>query len=150
MDQAFLDIAASAHEACSEMDFSDNNWKPEDGHYSVALTEVPSGSKAAKDGTPAAWLRPTFTILDGDLEGKTFTDFIYIKKDPGKLEMGMQTLLRLASCLAEKETKDPSEAAAILEQGAGEACLEIEVYRKVAKNGNTYTNIRYLSLIAAA
>ncbi len=76
-EDAFLEVLASCSDACASMDLSDDGWMPPDGDYFVLVEDVATGVKE-KNGVNNAWVKPTFKILDGDLEGRSFQDFYYI------------------------------------------------------------------------
>ena len=148
-DDAFLEVLAGCTEACANMDLSDDGWMPPDGQYDVMIEDVSSGVKE-KNGVNNAWVKPAFSILDGEFKGKTFTDFYYIQggvmKEP---TISVKNLCRFATCLVGSETRIPLEAAEIAKAGVGEF-LTIEVYRTTSKKtGKTYPNIRFLQRLEA-
>ena len=148
-EDAFLEVLAGCSDACASMDLSDDGWMPPDGDYDVEVTDVASGVKE-KNGVNNAWIKPTFTILDGDLQGRSFTDFYYIAGG-GMTEptISIKNLCRFATCLMETETRDPIEATAIVTNSVGEF-LSLQVYRTTSrKNNKVYPNVRFLQRIAA-
>lgn len=149
-EKAFMDVLASCNDACAEMDFSDDKWKPL-GAFDVQIAEVQVGSKPNKVGVVCIWVKPVFEIIsDGENLGRTFSEFMYI--EPGVTEirkaMGLQQLLRLATCLTGREIKNAVEASQIVQDSKGEF-LSLETYDSTVKKGRnagkTYRNIRFLS-----
>jgi hypothetical protein len=139
----FLDVLATCTEAAQKMDFSNDDWKPDDGSYSVVVADVKSGLKV-KDGVTNAWVKPVLKVLDGEFENRTFSDFMYFepnqKDDPSP---GLRQLLRFATCIAGRELKDPIEAGKIA-VGSADAVLTLEIFTSTSKkNGQQYRNIRY-------
>jgi hypothetical protein len=139
----FLDVLATCTEAAQKMDFSNDDWKPDDGTYSVVVQDVKTGLKV-KDGITNAWVKPVLKVLDGEFENRTFSDFMYFSpnqtEDPSP---GLKSLLRFATCIAGREMKDPVEAGNIA-VGAIDAVLTLDLFTTTSKkNGNQYRNIRY-------
>ena len=101
---------AGCTEVAQGMDLSDDGWMPSDGGFDVTVEDVASGIKE-KDGVNNAWVKPVFTILDGEFKGRTFSDYFWIQ--PGLIEpsISLKNLCRYATCLQGSETKDPIEAA---------------------------------------
>ena len=149
-DDAFLEVLAGCTEACANMDLSDDGWMPPDGQYDVMIEDVSSGLKE-KNSVNNAWVKPTFSILDGEFQGRSFTDYYWI---PGGVMSGdppisVKNLCRFATCLVGSETRIPLEAVEIAKAGIGEF-LTIEVYRTNSKKtGKTYPNIRFLQRLEA-
>ena len=151
-EDAFLEVLADCSDACAGMDLSDDGWMPPDGDYDVVVEDVAKGVKE-KDGVNNAWVKPTFTILNGDLAERTFADYYWIAgggmKEP---TISIKNLCRFATCLMETETRDPVEAAAIVAASVGEF-LSVQIYRTTARKGKNagkvYPNIRFLQRIAA-
>lgn len=143
-DEAFLQVLAGCSETCANMDLSDDGWSPPDGKYTVILSEVATGSKE-KNGVNNIWIKPVFTILDGEFEGKTFNDFFYLEGvKPDEPTIPMKNMCRLASCLAGTETRNLVDANKIINGAVGEL-LSVEVYRTTSKKtGREYANIRFL------
>jgi hypothetical protein len=130
------------------MDLSDDGWSPPDGPYDVMVEDVASGIKE-KDGINNAWIKPVFTILDGDFKGRTFCDFYWI--EPGMTEptISIKNLCRFATCLQGSETRNPVEAAEIAKASVGEF-MSVEVYRTTSKKTRkTYANIRFCQCLPA-
>ena len=150
-DTAFLEVLAACTEAASTMDLSDDGFNPPDGTYDVEITGVDVGTKA-KEGVDNAWVKPTFTILDGDFEGQNFTNFFWIPGvfDADKPPMGLKRLLQFASCLAGMEVRNPIEAIEVSTAAIGEY-LNIEMYTTVAKKTKKkYHNTRFLRRLPTA
>jgi hypothetical protein len=147
-EKAFMDVLASCNDACEAMDFSDDGWKPPVGTYDVAIETVTTGVKV-KDGVTNVWIKPAFNIIsDGEYQGRTFSEFMYIQPGAKELTPALRQLLRFATCLAGREIKNASEAAQIAQASVGEF-LTLEVFTTVGKKGKslgrTFTNIRYLT-----
>ena len=145
-DRAFLDVLASSNDACADMDYSDDGWKPVPGNYDVEITEAKTGVKV-KDGVTNAWLKPTYRIIAGEFEGRTFSDFMYFSPKPTEITPALKQVLRLGTCLAGRELKNAVEASQIIGGSKGEF-ITIEVFRTEGKGknaGKTYTNLRYLA-----
>jgi hypothetical protein len=93
-----------------------------------------------------------FRILDGDFQNRSFTDFMWLPPNPSEPSPGLRQLLRLGTCLCDRELHNAAEASTII-QAAAEAgeLLNVEVSTTVSKkNGKAYSNIRYKSKIAAS
>lgn len=149
-DAAFMEVLASCNEAAEQMDYSDDGWKPVDGKFTVLLTGFTSGTKTKND-VVHAWGKPLFRILDGDFKDRSFSDFLWLPPSPSEPSPGLRQMLRLGTCLCDRELHNAAEAAAIIQGGAtaGEV-LNLEVFTTISKsNGRSYTNIRYLSKVAA-
>ena len=82
-DDAFLEVLAQCTEAAAGMDLSDDGWMPPDGNYDVMVEDVASGVKE-KEGVNNAWVKPVFTIVDGEFKGRSFSDYFWIT--PGMTE----------------------------------------------------------------
>lgn len=139
---AFKAALASSADACAAMDFSGQNWVPPVGTYAVSINDVTMIQKPHGFG-----LKPLFEIVDEDSEffGRTFTDFMW--HDPSKRELtpGLRQMLYLATCLAAREVRDPSEAFDIINGAVGE-CIEIERKDNPGKGknaGKVFENIVY-------
>lgn len=146
-DDAFLEVLASCTDACAGMDLTDDAWKPPDGSFDVMVDDVASGLKE-KEGINNAWIKPTFSILDGEFKGRTFTDYFWITPGMEEPSISIKNLCRFATCLQGFETKNPIEAAEVVKASI-EACLTVEVYRtKSRKTGKTYANIRFCRLLS--
>jgi len=147
-EKAFMDVLASCNDACAEMDFSDDGWKPPVGTYDACIESVGVGSKV-KDGVTNIWLKPIFRIItDGEYADRTFADFMYIQPGARELTPALRQLLRFATCLAGREIKNAVEASEIAQASEGEF-LTLEVFQTVGKKGKsagrTFTNIRFLT-----
>jgi hypothetical protein len=130
------------------MDLSDVGWTPPDGGYDVMIDDVATGIKE-KNGVNNAWVKPSFTIIDGDFKGRTFTDYYWIQPGAEEPTMSLKNLCRFATCLAGMEIKDPIAAVTIARESKGEF-LSLEVFRTTSKkNGKVYSNLRYLSRLEA-
>lgn len=149
-EKAFMDVLASCNDACADMDFSDDGWKPPVGTYDVCLEDVTTGTKS-KDGVTNIWLKPIFRIItEGEYAGRTFSEFMYIQPGAKELTPALRQLLRLATCLAGREIKNAVEASQIItEAGAANEFLTLEIFQTVGKKGKsagrTFTNVRYLT-----
>jgi len=147
-NDAFLEVLAGCTEAGENMDLSDDGWTPPDGTYDVQIESVNVGIKE-KGGVNNAWLKPTFLVLDGEFEGKTFTDFYWIPPATTEPSMGQKKLAQFATCLNGTEVRNPIEGSEIAQAAVGEF-LSMEIYRTTSKkNGKVYTNIRFLNTIQA-
>lgn len=147
-NDAFLEVLAGCTEACAGMDLSDDGWKPQDGEYDVELSDVAVGTKE-KEGINNAWVKPAFTVVDGEFAGRTFTDYFWIEGGMTDPSISVKNLCRLATCLSGSEVINPIEAAEICKAAVGEF-LTVEVYRtKSRKTGKTYSNIRFLQKLEA-
>lgn len=151
-EAAFLNALASCADACAEMDFSDDGWKPPVGTYDVSIDAVKTGTKTA-DGVTNLWIKPVFSIIaEGEYAGKSFSDFMYIPQGTKELTPALRQLLRLATCIAGREVRNPVEAVGICQKAVG-SFLTLEVFQTVAKKGKsagkTYTNIRFLAPLTA-
>lgn len=150
-DDAFLEVLAGCTEACAGMDLSDDGWKPPDGEYDVELSDVAVGTKE-KEGINNAWVKPTFSVVDGEFSGRTFTDYFWIEGGMTDPSISVKNLCRLATCLSGSEVLNPIEAAEICKAAVGEF-LTVEIYRTIAKRGKnkgtTYSNIRFLQRLEA-
>jgi len=145
MSDAFTDVLSGCVEACNDMDLNDDSWMPTPGNYTVQLEKIQTGTKE-KNGLQNAWVKPFFSIVDGEFEGKSFTDYYWITPNPDKPSPALRSLCRLATCISGSEVKNPVDAINIAQDAEGEF-LSVEVFQKEARNGKTYTNIRFLSRI---
>ncbi len=150
-DDAFLEVLAGCTDACAGMDLSDDGWKPVDGEYDVMLEDVTVGTKEG-EGITNAWVKPTFTVVDGEFKGRSFSDYFWIAGGMVEPSISVKNLCRLATCLAETEVKNPIEAAEICKAAVSEF-LTVEIYRTVAKKGKNkgkvYANVRFLQRLEA-
>lgn len=147
-DDAFLEVLAGCTDACTNMDLSDSGWMPPDGEYDVMVGEVACGTKE-KDGLTNAWIKPVFTIVDGEFKTLSFSDYFWITPGMTEPSISIKNLCRYATCLQGSETRVPIEAAEIAKASIGEF-LSVEVYRTTAKKtGKVYANIRYLRKLDA-
>lgn len=149
-DAAFMEVLASCNEAAEQMDYSDDGWMPDDGEYTALLVGFTTGTKAKND-VVHAWGKPIFRILDGDFKDRSFADFLWLPPNPSEPSMGLRQMLRLGTCLSDRELHNANEASTIIQEAAaaGEV-LNIEVYTTIAKkDGRAYTNIRYRSRVSA-
>lgn len=148
MSDQFMEILAGCTEAASTMDLNDNNWKPPDGPYTVRIEGVDTGTYTNKK-TDQENIRvcPTFTIVDGEFEGRTFGEFFGIA--PGATDIPSQIalkgLLQFATCIEGHDIRDPIEAVEHVKKAVGEF-LSIEVWRgRPSKKGIVYANTRFMS-----
>lgn len=147
-DDAFLEVLAGCTEAAQGMDLTDDGWKPPDGTFDVMVEDIASGVKE-KDGLNNAWIKPVFTILDGEFKGRSFSDYFWIQPNLTEPSISLKNLCRFATCLQGSETKNPIEAAEIAKASVGEF-LTVEVYRSTAKaTGKVYANVRFLTRLDA-
>jgi hypothetical protein len=124
------------------MDLSDDGWMPPDGEYTVVVGDVQSGIKE-KNGLNNAWVKPGFDIVDGEFEGRTFTDYYWIVPNMTEPTISIKNMCRFATCLSGTEVRNPIEAAEIVKAAEGEF-LNVQVYRTTSKKtGKTYPNIRF-------
>ena len=145
-DDAFLEILSACTEVAQGMDLSDSGWMPPDGNYDVMIADVVHGIKE-KGGENCAWIKPMFTIVDGEFKGQTFSDYYWIQPSMGEASISLKNLCRFATCLQGSETKNPIEASEIAKASVGE-CLSVEVYRTFSKKtSKTYANIRFLACL---
>jgi len=150
-DAAFMEVLASCNEAAEQMDYADDGWMPDDGEYTVILVGYTIGTKAKND-VVHGYGKPLFRILDGDFKDRSFTDFMWLPPNPSEPSPGLRQMLRLGTCLCDRELHNAAEASTIIKEAAdaGEV-LNVEVFTTVSKsNGKAYTNIRYKSRIAAS
>ncbi len=151
-DDAFLEVLAGCTEVCADMDLSDDGWMPPDGSFDVMVEDVASGIKE-KNGITNAWIKPVFTILDGDFKGRSFSDYYWIQPNLTEPSISIKNLCRFATCLQGAETRNPIEAAEIAKASVGEF-LNVEVYRTTAKKGpnkgKTYPNVRFCQRLDAS
>lgn len=141
-DDAFLEVLAQCTEAAAGMDLSDDGWMPPDGNYDVVVEDVASGIKE-KEGINNAWIKPVFTIVDGEFKGRSFSDYFWITPGMTEPSISLKNMCRYATCLQGSETRNPIEASEIAEASVGEF-LNVDVYRtKSKKTGKVYANIRY-------
>lgn len=147
-DDAFLEVLASCTEVAQGMDLMDDGWKPPNGNFDVMVDEVAYGIKE-KGGVNCAWIKPVFSILDGEFKGRIFTDYYWIDPTKSEPSISLKNLCRYATCLQGSETKDPITAAEIAKESKGEF-LSVEVYRTTSKKtGKTYPNVRFLACLEA-
>jgi hypothetical protein len=89
---------------------------------------------------------PCHCHVDGELEGRTFSDFCWLPPSPSKITPGQTQLLRLGTCLLGRDlTKgEIATAAQVIQDGIGDTVVNLRVFRTISKkNGQTYVNIRY-------
>jgi hypothetical protein len=150
VDAVFLEVRASCAGAEGEVDYADDGWKPEDGEYTVLLEKFNTGTKE-KGGVQNGWGKANFKILTGDNDGRSFCEFFWLPSSAQKCGPGMANLLRLATCLAGREFKvaEIQEAGQIINGCCGTTVLNVRIYTTTSKkDGKTYTNTRYLTLVA--
>lgn len=141
-NDAFLEVLAQCTEAAAGMDLSDDGWMPPDGNYDVAVEDVASDIKE-KDGVNNAWIKPVFTIVDGEFKGRSFSDYFWITPGMTEPSISLKNLCRYATCLLGSETRDPIEASEIAKASVREF-LNVDVYRTTSKKTRkVYANIRY-------
>jgi hypothetical protein len=147
-DDAFLEVLAGCTDACANMDLTDDGWMPPDGSFDVMVESVGSGLKE-KNGVNNAWIKPVFTILDGEFKGRSFSDYYWITPGMAEPSISIKNLCRFATCLQGSETKQPIEASEIAKASVGEF-LNVEVYRTTSrKTGKTYPNVRFCQRLEA-
>ncbi len=147
-DDAFLEVLAGCTEVAQGMDLSDDGWMPPNGNFDVMIEDVSFGVKE-KNGVNNAWVKPVFTIVDGEFKSRTFSDFYWIPPGLTEPTISLKNLCRFATCLQGSETKNPIEAAEIAKASIGEF-LDVEVYRTTSrKTGKVYPNIRFLARLDA-
>lgn len=149
-DDAFLEVLAGCTDVCATMDLSDDKWYPPDGEYDVSIEGITTNTKE-KDGVNCAGVKAVFSIVDGEFQGRTFSDFYWIV--PGSDEwrdlINLKNLLRFATCMGGRRIQDPIEAVTILREAENEF-LTVEVYRTTAKKGGrVFTNVRFLRTLVA-
>ncbi len=147
-DAAFLDVLAGCTEACANMDLTDDGWMPPDGTYDVSIDGVATGTKE-KNGVNNAWVKPSFTIFDGEFSGRTFTDYYWVTPGATEPSISLKNLCRFATCIAGRDVKDLIEAVTIAREAVGEF-LSVEVFRTTSrKTGKEYANIRFCQRLEA-
>ena len=147
-DDAFLAVLAGCTDACANMDLSDDNWMPPDGPYDVQFDSIETGTKE-KDGVVNAWVKPTFSVIDGEFSGRTFTDFYWIPAGMTEPTMSVKNLCRFATCMAGRNVTDPIEAITVLNEAQSEF-VSVEIYRNLHKpTQKVYTNIRFMRSLAS-
>lgn len=157
-DTAYLEVLASCTDAASEADLSDDGWSPPDGDYTVSFDSLSTGMGKK---SPGAYAKASFTVIDGEFEGRIFTDFFWLpqggrqKTASGTMPaMGIIGLGRLTTIIAGHEVKQPTECIPILDEAAaGNTILQVQVYRSKIKSGKRQgefaVNVRYLNTIAS-
>ena len=153
---AFLEIVSGCTEVAATVDLDDRNWKPVDGIYTVSVAGVDTGTWEGDNGIKKARITPTFTIhTEGEFDGKTFTDGFWFAqgaeiagKEDYPSKMGIRSLLQFATCMANREIRDPVEAIDIAKASVGEL-LTIQVNWRPTKAGTPRANLTYLSTVAA-
>lgn len=148
-EDAFLEVLAGCTEVCADMDLSDDGWKPPNGEFNVMVEGVTSDT-SEKDGVTKVWIKPMFTILDGEFKGRSFTDYYWIEPGLKEPSIAIKNLCRFATCLQGAETRNPIEAFEIVKASVGEF-LNIEVWRgkPSQKTGKIYANIRFCQTLPA-
>lgn len=140
---SFNDVIASCNEAAAKVDYSNNDWKPDDGQYTVQF----SGGKNGISKKGKAWYRATFSILDGPLSGKNFSDSFFFEQSEDDPSIGLANFMKFGSCLAGRELKTATEALTTIESSLKEGTLvSLDVFTSVSK-GKTYRNVRYREAI---
>lgn len=151
MSNPFQDILNDAAAQAKKMDYSSNNdWTPDDGAYTCQLVDVATGTKE-KGGVTCAWIRPTWKILDGgELEGRTFTDFMWINPaDTGGkwgISLGTKQLLSLAYLLAGEAAEDLAVAFELIEWGKENNAVVEMTLKTSADSGRQ--NLFYNNLVS--
>jgi hypothetical protein len=128
------------------MDYSDTEWKPDEGDY-LCMLEDYKKDILDKEGVKIATAKPVWKVYsECDFKDRTFADFFYMPPitDPGEsLPFGVQNMMRMATCLANREIKDSVEADGINESAIG-AFVSLRIYKTKAGKG---PYIRYLSRV---
>lgn len=141
-NDAFLEVLAGCTDACANMDLNDDGWMPPNGTFDVMVEDVATGVKE-KNGVNNAWVKPVFTVLDGEFKGRSFSDYYWIVPGLSEPSISMKNLCRFATCLQGTDTRNPIEAAEIVKASIGEF-INVEVYRTTSKKtGKIYANIRF-------
>lgn len=148
--QKYMDILVNCAEAAQQVDTADTSWKPDNGTYTAQLIAVDVGTaQTKKNNRTYTFIRPTFQILDGEYEDRTFCDYFCIYPDTDVTKfgdtIGIAGLARLATCILGSETKDPAQNLGILQEAvkAGNCCIVLRVTRDANKNDPNNPYVRY-------
>lgn len=153
VDAEFLEVLESCTGAEGEVDYSDDGWKPPDGEYTVLLERFTQRSKD-KDGVKCGMGNAVFKILAGGssegCEGKMFGEFFWLPSQARVTTPGMSSLLRLGTIICGRDLKvaEIVEASQHITDACGTAVINVRVSTTTAKNKKTYTNTRFLQLVA--
>lgn len=152
MNDDFLSVLASCTEAAEGMDLGDNKWKPPSGPYTVSITKIDTGTYVDKKSQEnRIRICPTFRIVDGEFEGKTFGDFYGIAPGAPDIpsQINLKSVLQFATCMAGRDIRDPVEAIGVLEGSIGDF-IALEVWRgKPNSKGIVFANLRFLNRLDA-
>ncbi len=155
MSDDFLSVLASCTEAASTMDMNNDDYMPPFGPYMVQIVGVETGM-SEKDGIKTARIIPTFKIVDGEHKGRTFTPQkpFFIPQIQGERtwfeNQGLVNLSQLATCLVNREVRDPVEAIQIVTEGKGEYISLILKSSPNKKNpGDPWRNLVFLNRLDA-
>lgn len=149
---AFLDVVASCEEAASKTE-TGTGWLPPEGDYKCRFEELLSGT-GTKDGVKTAWVKPQFTIVGSEFDGKTFSEFMYFRAGAAETSPAMRSLLTLASLISGRTVRSSGEAGSILISAAEDhpmLLIRRKDTPKKDKAGNptegVWENINYVKLI---
>jgi hypothetical protein len=151
IDAGFLEVLASCTSADGEVDYTDDGWKPEDGDYTVLLERFTSGTKE-KNGIANGWAKAYFRIVNGDYEGRSFSEFFWLPSSPKNITFGMSNLLRLGTCLSGRELKvaEITEACEQANAVTGSALLNVAITSSTWKSDSkVHTTTKFKSLVDA-
>lgn len=150
VDAGFLEVLASCTGAEGEVDYTDDGWKPPDGTYTVLLEKFTSDTQD-KNGIRNGKAKAIFRIMVGDFEGKSFGEFYWLPSNPKKTTMGMVNLLRLGTCLSNRDLKvaEINEASDQAHAAEGSALLNVRIFSSTRKeDGKVFQNLRFTGLVA--
>ena len=149
IDEGFLQVLASCAGAEGEVDYADDGWKPPDGDYTVALEKFTTGT-TDKDGVMHGRGNAIFRILNGEFDGRAFAEFFWLPSQAQKITPGMANLLRLATCLGNREltVAEIADAGNYINACVGNTIIQVSVATVTSKKNNkTYTNTHFLSRV---
>lgn len=143
MSDEFNAILADCNDAASKADLTEGggNWKPPPDNYTVVCQPVQVGTKV-KNGITCAFIKPGFQIVDGEFEGRVFTDFFWFPQGQTEPDSpALKQLLRLARTITGRDVRNMAEAtAAIQTAGDNSDVLAIETF---CIEGKDRTYIKY-------
>ncbi len=149
IDAGFMEVLESCAGAEGEVDYSDDGWKPSDGEYTVLLEKFTCRTKE-KNGIANGMGNAIFRILSGDFAGKSFSEFFWLPSNAKQTSPGMSNLLRLATCICEREFKvsEIGEAGQQISDNCGSAVLSVRVFSTTRQSdGKVFVNTRFLTLV---
>lgn len=149
IDTGFMEVLESCAGAEGEVDYTDTGWKPEDGEYTVLLEKFTTGI-TEKNGVTNGRGNAIFRILTGEVAGRAFGEFFWLPSGANKITPGMSNLLRLATCLCEREflVAEIGEAGREIADYCGTAVLNVRVFSTTrAEDGKVFVNTRFLGLV---